>query len=181
MTFSLLHIRKRLATPLAWLMVLAMLSPLSPHLVEGVALCIGEDHVGVEATGASHHSNDGRVAPLAPINTKDAASQPALLPFGHAPSAPHAVAGASETPSPSECSDVPLRVVRSGDACYQAVQTGGGPDVPPLLASQMADFAHAGETSPSAPTSGARESRISPRATVPSASPLSSSTVVLLI
>ena len=171
---SLFYIRKRFAGPLAWLMVLAMLSPLSPHLAEGVALCIGESHVGVEATGAAHHSDDGRATSLAPANAEGTAS---MLP-GHTPGALLAFTGAPEAPSPNECSDIPLRLVKTGDACYQAVQASGEPDVPPLLVSQTARFTRAG---PSAPNDdyGAHERR-SLRAT-PSSSPLANSTVVLLI
>ena len=179
---SLFHIRKHLAAPLAWLMVLAMLSPLSPHLAEGVALCIGEGgHVGVEATGAAHHESDSeREAPLAPAREGTGAPFAQSSP-DDSPGASLVSADAPEAPSPDECSDIPLRVVQPGDACYQAVQASGGPDVPPLLVSQVPRFARASDAPPSAPSdSDARERRRSPRAATPS-SLLASSTVVLLI
>ena len=172
MAFSLFNIRKCAAGPVAWLMILAMLSPISPHVAEGVALCIGEGHVEVEAAGASHH--DGRTTPLAPIGAGKRAQSV---------SQPHALldAASQASPAPSgeeECVDVPLRLVKTGDTCYQAVSSGDGEKVPPRLVSQSARFSHASDLALSPLSSDAREPR-RPSATVPLAP--SSSTVVLLI
>ena len=181
MKMSIHGVRKHLAKPLTWLMVLAMLSPLSPHITEGIALCIGEGHVGVEATGASHHE-DGRTAALALAETialAETKSETQQASSSHHPLI--AAAGESEAPSRSECSDVPLHLVKAGDACYQAVQSGEKEDVPPPMASQNIDFVHVGDAALSAPNDSGASEPHSPRATTPPSPPASSSTVVLLI
>lgn len=181
---SLLRIRKHWAGPLAWLMVLAMLSPVSPHLVEGIALCLGEDHIGVEATGASHH--EGLAAPLASagaenIDTENTDAQKSSQPAPPRRTILEEATQASTAPSSGEdeCVDVPLRLVKTGDTCYQAVPSSSdGEQVSPLFASQTL-FARVKTQTPS-PGSDARESRRAGGAAPTSPSP-SSSTVVLLI
>jgi hypothetical protein len=139
---SLFHIRKRWGAPVAWFMVLAMLSPMSAHGAERIVLCISDgDHMGVEASAASHH-DERAVSKAAAFKAKAEASFRKSAP----PASPARLAAASESgDDSSSCTDVPLRLVRAGDACYQAVPSVSGADVPapaeqptPLLVAQRA-------------------------------------------
>lgn len=117
---SLLTVRKHLR-PLAWLLGLALLVSASPHLAQGLVLCIGENHVEVETSGAGHHTSGQRPA---------TASAPASL----APSTATAGATAVEASASFQvsralyergaaCIDVPLRAARSSDLCHQAMRS----------------------------------------------------------
>jgi hypothetical protein len=102
MPFSLLTIRKHLK-PLTWLLGLALLLSASPHLAQGLVLCIGEDHVEVEASGAQHHAG-----------SEGAEKAPAAL---------AATSSASFHDSSAACIDVPLRAARGNDLCHQATRS----------------------------------------------------------
>ena len=115
---SLLNIRRQLK-PYVWLLLAAMVPALSPHLMQGAVLCIGEGHIAVESAQAAHH--DGGVAPsteVLRIATVDAAASgvPVLHDMQRRIS--------SEAP----CQDIPLYLARTGDTCHQAVPV-SAPDV----------------------------------------------------
>ncbi len=120
---SLLNIHRRLK-PFVWLLLAVMVPALSPHLMQGAVLCIGDGHIAVESAQAAHH--DGGVAPSAEvlkIATVDASAseRPVLRDMQRRIS--------SEAP----CQDVPLYLARTGDTCHRAV-TVSAPDVDGLAA-----------------------------------------------
>ena len=106
MPLSLLKTKKHLS-PLAWLLVLAIFVPASPHIAQGLVLCIGQGHVKVEAAEAGHHerSVSNPVLTGSPIDVEHPA--PAL----------QAASDRSESP----CLDLPMPV--TADICHQAARS----------------------------------------------------------
>lgn len=112
MPLSLLRLRKHLQ-PLTWLLGFALLISVSPHLTQGLVLCIGESHVEVEASGPLHHAS---IAGMATSSTS------AEL---------RGADGSAFKESGAPCIDVPLRAARGSDLCHQAVSSHtAGVDVP---------------------------------------------------
>lgn len=109
MSLSLLTIRKHLR-PLAWLLGIALLVSASPHLAQGLVLCIGEDHVEVEAFGTGHHAGDAAEEAGAFDAEVSAAALDASIEESSA-----------LRQSDAPCIDVPLRAARADDPCHQAV------------------------------------------------------------
>ena len=160
---SLLNIRRRLK-PFVWLLLAVMVPALSPHLMQGAVLCIGDGHIAVESAQAAHH--DGGVAPSAEvlrIATVDASASegPVLRDMQRRIS--------SEAP----CQDVPLYLARTGDTCHRAVPV-SAPDVDGLATGLLVVSLDGGAAAPDPyPVASSDE------ASTATARPLS--TVVLLI
>ena len=161
MQISILDIRQRLAAPLAWLLALAVLAPASPHLAQGLVLCIGEKHVSVEAPSLAHH--DGNQA----TRSSDAPQGSPLFQDAE-----------MDSQGEQPCMDLPLRIARAGDLCHQAIQseTPGPDDVSPLA--QPLAFTGVEDSAEPSPAGHRADA---PDVLFSSVSPRLSSTVVLLI
>ncbi|WP_022835873.1 hypothetical protein [Salisaeta longa] len=107
MRLSLLNIRSRLK-PLVWLLLVTVLPSFSPHLAQGMVLCISESHVAVESARADHHDES-----RAQASTLSSHSLPMVATFGDAQ--PTAVDDVS-------CTDVPIRMTRADDVCHPVIQ-----------------------------------------------------------
>lgn len=107
MHLSLLNMRTRLK-PLVWLLLAAVMSSFSPHLAQGIVLCIGENHVAVESVQSAHHDN-----PLSEYRTQANAFESGEL-------QPTNVQHVSD--NRTSCTDVPIWMSRAGDTCHQAIQ-----------------------------------------------------------
>ncbi len=117
---SLLHIRRRLK-PLVWLMLGALLPAFSPHLAQGVVLCIGEGHVAVESVQADHHDGDEKQASRL-ASSSLASSGLAPMEVRTVPAAPVIRDIQRGATGDAPCTDVPIRITRAADTCHQAVQ-----------------------------------------------------------
>lgn len=157
MRLSLLNMRSRLK-PLVWLVLLTMLPVFSPHLVEGVVLCIGESHVAVESVAANHH--DGL----------DAQSNSQAQPDTDLGSFVRALRDEQGSAvSDSSCLDLPLRITQGADRCHQAVQSEkqrGGGEAPALPAERYETVPRAKRTVASSLETASRGASPSPRSTV---------------
>ena len=113
--------------PIVWLLLVAMLPALSPHMAQGmVVLCIGDDHVAVE-TATGHHAStqdqesperdpfsggtdDSTISQLDPQSDLrlDPQLDPQLESVGQEP-----------------CTDILLHDSASVDVCHPAITAGG--------------------------------------------------------